>query len=418
MTRGSIVRPIVLLVVAAVLVANLIQFTITFEGPPPLPEPVPLARIAEALRTGRPPSAGRELRLERSATPPSPPPRSQGDPATDAAIATLLGVPASTVQGRYMFPSDRRDMLRGSFHISMRTASGYVTVETPPPPFLSHWHAVTLLSILAMLVVLAVAAWWVARAISRPIGRLAEAARDARLGSRTPIPQKGPREVRALAEAFDAMQSRILEQAEGRTAMLAAIAHDLGTPLSRIAYWIEQLPETARDRAAADIAEMRAMLGEVLRFGREARAAPTERIDLGSLIESLAEDLRAGGLAVEAEPGPRTIVLGESQALRRLFVNLAENAVRYGRRARLGWSVAGRWAEVVVADDGPGFGAEPEQLFAPFVRGESSRNRATGGTGLGLAIVRAIAEAHGGEVLLENGDVGGGRVRVRLRRAD
>lgn len=418
MTRGSIVRPIVLLVVAAVLIANLIQFAITFEGPPPLPEPVPLSRIAEALRTGQPPSGARALRVERSATPPSPPPRSQGDPATDAAIATLLGVPASAVQGRYMFPSDRRDMLRGSFHVSLRTRTGFVTVETPPPPFLSHWHAVTLVSILAMLVVLAVAAWWVARAISRPIGRLAEAARDARLGSRAQIPQEGPREVRELAQALDAMQARILEQAEGRTAMLAAIAHDLGTPLSRIAYWIEQLPEPARDRAATDIAEMRAMLGEVLRFGREARsAAPTKRIDLGSLIDSLAEDLRAGGLDVEAEAGPRAIVLGESQALRRLFVNLAENGVRYGKRARLNWSIAGRWAEVVVVDEGPGFGADADQLFAPFVRGESSRNRTTGGTGLGLAIVRAIAEAHGGEVVLENGE-NGGRVRVRLRRAD
>ena len=221
--------------------------------------------------------------------------------------------------------------------------------------------------------------------------------------------------MRELSEAVEDMRGRILEQAEGRTAMLAAIAHDLGTPLARISFLAEQLPDAARTRARADIDEMRAMLGDVMRFARDAEvASPRERIELGSLIESVATDLAAGGLAVRAEPGERAIVLGDSRALRRLFANLAENAVRYGGAARLGWSVLGGWCEARVDDDGPGFGKDRDELFAPFVRGEASRNRTTGGTGLGLAIVRGIAEAHGGGVTLEDRPGGGGRVRVRL----
>ena len=161
--------------------------------------------------------------------------------------------------------------------------------------------------------------------------------------------------MRELAEAVEAMQERILQQAEGRTAMLAAIAHDLGTPLSRIAFWVEQLPEAARDRAAADIDEMRAMLGAVLRFTRDDRSrAPHERLDLGSLIESLGDDLAAAGAPIEVDLGPRVVVEGDPVALRRLFTNLVENAVRYGDRARLCWSVAAGWAEVLVEDEGPG----------------------------------------------------------------
>lgn len=144
------------------------------------------------------------------------------------------------------------------------------------------------------------------------------------------------------------------------------------TPLSRIAFWVEQLPEEASERASA-------------------------------------------GTPVEVAAGERAVVRGDPSALRRLFANLIENAVRYGERARIGWASEPGWVETAIEDDGPGFDpARAESLFSPFFRGESSRNRATGGTGLGLAIVRSVAEAHGGEVRLENRPGGGGRVRVRL----
>src|SRR5204862_165707 len=140
------------------------------------------------------------------------------------------------------------------------------------------------------------------------------------------------------------------------------------------------------------------------------------RLDLGSLIDSLADDLDAAGTNVTVEPGPRMVLIGDAQALRRLFGNLIENAIRYGHAARISWSVRNGHGEIHVDDEGPGFDlSRAENLFAPFVRGESSRNRATGGTGLGLAIVRSIIELHGGEVMLANRPSGtGGRVRVRL----
>ncbi|TGX46603.1 HAMP domain-containing protein [Sphingomonas naasensis] len=388
-----------------------------FSGPPPWFRPTPIARVADALRTGQVPETVRGIEVARIDEDRFGRSDEQPSAARDAAIAALIPAPADEVQGFYQFPPHDPDSdLHGSFTVGRRAGDGWIIVSTAAPPTFTGWHLRRLAGMLLTLAVLSVLAWYVARRISRPIRELAHAATRARLGARPAIPRGGPREVRELAEAVEAMQDRILQQAEGRTAMLAAIAHDLGTPLSRIAFWVEQLPEAARDRAAADIDEMRAMLGAVLRFTRDDRNQTQHaRLDLGSLIESLGDDLAAAGMPVEVDFGPRVIVEGDPAALRRLFTNLVENAVRYGDRARLCWSVSANWAEVLVEDEGPGFPTgRAEALFAPFVRGEASRNRATGGTGLGLAIVRSIAEAHGGEVALETRAAGGGRVRVRL----
>lgn len=413
----SIVVPIVSLVIVAALIATTVQFTSMFSGPPPWFRPVPIARVAEALRTGQVPDNSRGIEVRRTSEDRFGRSDEQPSSARDAAIARLIPAPAARVQGLYEFPPrDPDGDIRGSFTVGLQSGDGWILVSTASPPTFTSWHLRRLAGMLLTLAILSLLAWYVAARISRPIRKLAEAATRARLGARPAIPRGGPHEVRELAEAVEAMQDRILQQAEGRTTMLAAIAHDLGTPLSRIAFWVEQLPEAARDRAAADIDEMRAMLGAVLRFTRDDRnRAPHARLDLGSLIESLGEDLATAGVPVEVDPGPRVIVEGDPAALRRLFTNLVENAVRYGDRARLCWSYAGGWAEVLVEDEGPGFpGDRADALFGPFVRGEASRNRATGGTGLGLAIVRSIAEAHGGEVRLENREAGGGRVRVRL----
>jgi signal transduction histidine kinase len=434
-SRGrSIVAPIVLLVVAAVLVASLVQFAITFKGPPPFTPPTPVIEIVDALKTGRSVEtrSGR-VRVEPGANPGE---TGEASPERDAMIARALGVPVEQIEGRYDRPMagprpggppggpDRArgrprnpfdyGVVFGEFTVVWHAPGGPVTVRSGPRPLLTNWHWITLSATLAITLLLGLGAWLIARAISHPIRNLARIAREARLGSRAEIPREGPREVRELAAALDAMQNRILEQAEGRTTMLAAIAHDMGTPITRLAFHLEQLPESARDRASADIDEIRAMLASVLRFARDERADARDRIELGSLIESLVDDMKAAGTPVEAEAGPRIVLRGDSASLRRLFANLIENAVRYGKVADIAWRAEPGWAEVTVADKGPGFPANAESLFTPFVRGESSRNRATGGTGLGLAIVRSIAEAHGGSVTLESGAQGGGLVRVRL----
>lgn len=416
--RRSITVPIVLLVIAAALIATTTQFTIMFNGPPPGPGPLPLVRVAEALRTRAvPPNAQQRMTLSHTSEDKFGREDERPSPERDKAIARMMGVPAERVHGLYQFPArDPEQDMHGSFTVALEDGNGWIVASSLPRPAFTPWHLARLSGMLLTLLVLSLLAWGVARRISRPIRELAGAATRMRLGARQPIPHKGPREVHDLARALDSMQERILLEAENRGAMLGAIAHDLGTPLSRIAFWVEQLPDDARLRAEADIEEMRAMLKAALRFTRDERGgAPHEKLDLGSLIESLVDDLAAAGTPVEVESGPRAVVRGDPATLRRLFANLIENAVRYGERARLSWRLAEGKVDVLVEDDGPGFEpARADALFAPFVRGESSRNRETGGTGLGLAIVRSITEAHGGEVTLENRQGGGGRVRVRL----
>jgi signal transduction histidine kinase len=157
------------------------------------------------------------------------------------------------------------------------------------------------------------------------------------------------------------------------------------------------------------------MLQSVLRFAREERTGEARvRVEIGSLVDALAEDMAATGAPVAAAGGPRAIVRGEPAALRRMLANIVENAVRYGRGADMHWAIEQGWVTISVDDAGPGFDpATSAALFTPFVRGDPSRNRSTGGSGLGLAIVRSIAEAHGGEVRLSNHPAGG-RVTVRL----
>lgn len=417
MTRRSITVPIVLLVIVAAVIATTTQFTIMFNGPPPGPGPLPLVRVAEALQNGVvPPTAQARMTVKHTTDGKFGRADERPSPARDEAIAQLLGVPTGRIHGLYQFPARDPDQdMHGSFTVAMRDDTGWMVASSTYRPTFTPWHLARLTGMLGVLLVLSLLAWGVARRISRPIRELARTATRMRLGARQPIPDKGPREVHELARALESMQERILHEAENRGAMLGAIAHDLGTPLSRIAFWVDQLPDTARQRAEADIEEMRAMLKAALRFTRDERsAAPHEKLDLGSLIESLVDDLAAAGTPVTAEPGPRAVVRGDPAQLRRLFTNLIENAVRYGERAQLRWSLGDGQVDVVVEDDGPGFDlTRAEALFAPFVRGETSRNRETGGTGLGLAIVRSITEAHGGKVTLEN-RAGGGRARVRL----
>jgi signal transduction histidine kinase len=247
--------------------------------------------------------------------------------------------------------------------------------------------------------------------------KLAAAAEAARAGASRPnFPRNGPGEVRALSGSVAAMHDRLAQHAEARTAMLAAIAHDLGTPLSRLSFWVDQLPEASRERAVRDIDEMRAMIQDTLAFARdEAGERDATLVELSSLLDALVEDMQVGGSAVSIAAGPRVVVRADPRSLRRAVANLIGNAVRYGDRATVVWSVNGEQVVVTIEDDGPGIDpAQAERLFEPFVRGEASRNRATGGTGLGLAIVRSIAARHGGSVSLANRAEGGAVVTLVL----
>lgn len=436
----SIAWPIFALVIGAVVAATAILFTVTFSGPPPMLRPRPLSEVAAALTGMRwqppaplrwdgpggfgPPSAGGQrfeqpLRISNAARPPEAGWRESADPRTARAIAALIARPPGEVRAfTEAMPRPDGGELFGRFTVALRTPRGWRVVRSAAMPGFTRWHANTLLAMLAAIAALSIPAWAISRAITRPLRDLADAAAQARAGAVRPdFPLGGAGEVRALTRAVSAMHDRLAGHAAQRTAMLGAIAHDLGTPLTRLAFWVEQLPDGARDRALADIAEMRAMIADTLRFAADdAQRRGDARVEVGSVIESLVDDLQAASTPVSAEPGPRAIVRGDARALRRLFGNLVTNAIRYGERADVTWTIEDGAVLVRVRDEGNGVDpAESERLFAPFVRGEPSRNRATGGTGLGLAIVRSIAERHGGSVTLGNRtDRAGAEARVML----
>lgn len=415
---GSIAMSIFALVIGAVLTATAVFVAISFRGPPPRDPPHSIEMVAAAMRGEVPRHRfGQPLRVAEARTRPAPTAAMVAQPSAALHVAQLLGVPP----GEVFAWADQRPIgmdsaFIGDFIVAWRHGATWRVVTNPPSPIFKRWHYVTLLAMLATILALTWPAWALARAISRPIRRIAESAGEARAGVPLgPMPQGGVGEVRILSRAISRMHDRLSRHAEGRTIMLAAIAHDLGTPLSRLAFWVEQLPDDARIRADADLEEMRAMLGAVLRFARdESKPDADARIELGSLLDSLTEDMNVAGAPVTITPGARAIVRGDPQALRRLFANLVENAIRYGQSALIGWQIADGTVTVTIDDQGPGFGpVADDRLFDPFVRGDPSRNRETGGTGLGLAIVRSIAEAHRGSVSLDNAP-GGGRVCVTL----
>ena len=423
-------RPIFVLVVVSVLVTAVISFTVTFSGPPPFEPPRSLTGIARALKGERPPfgfggmppgtgdrvmspPAGFRhgpvpLQRQRLATAPGPRPDERPNVEAAARLAATLRAPVADVRAFTQPGRGEGEAFSGDWTFGWRQDGGWWVVRSQQPPWLTRWHVRTLLALLAAILLLSIPGWWLARAITRPLRQLAAAADRAGTGAPLPALPGGSREIRDLARAVSTMHARLASHAEARTAMLAGIAHDLGTPLARLAFRVEGLPEAARAKAAADIEEMRAMIGATLVFARDdAAATMMVRLDLASLIDSLVYDLKDIGAPVESTGGPRAIVRGDSGALRRLFANLVENAMRYGERATIGWTVDDGRVTITIDDVGPGIDpALAERLFQPFVRGDPSRNRMTGGTGLGLAIVRTIATAHGGAVTLGNGATG------------
>lgn len=416
---GSIALSIFALVLGTVLTATMVFVAISFRGPPPRDPPYSIEVVATALRGEPLPRQHFEPgpRIGEAPVCPTPVAGMTMRPRAAEHVAQLLGVAPDAVRAwSDMAPLGMDSAFVGDFVVAWRHGATCRVVSNPPSPLVKRWHYVTLLAMLATILALAWPAWALARAISRPIRRIARIAGEARAGVPLgPMPLDGVREVRILSRAIARMHERLSRHAEGRTTMLAAIAHDLGTPLSRLAFWIEQLPEASRLRANADLEEMRAMLGAVLRFARDESKPETDtRIELASLLDSLAEDMNIAGAPVTTVPGARAIVRGDPPALRRLFANLIENAIRYGQAARISWATSAGTVTVMIDDDGPGFDPRvDDRLFEPFVRGDPSRNRETGGTGLGLAIVRSIAEAHRGSVALDN-HPGGGRVCVML----
>jgi len=230
------------------------------------------------------------------------------------------------------------------------------------------------------------------------------------------VPVEGPAELQLTALALNAMHERLRATMRERTAMIGAIAHDLRTPLARIAFRIEAAPEKIRGPVQADIEQMRQMVAATIGFLRgDAGTGERRPVDLAAIARRLAGEAIDTGSVVAIAEIERAVVNGDRSALERLIQNLIDNAVKYAGGAELLVRHEIDRARVTVADRGPGIPeAELDRMFEPFERHEPSRSRSTGGLGLGLAIARSIALAHGGSISAQNRPGGGLEVTVDL----
>jgi signal transduction histidine kinase len=223
--------------------------------------------------------------------------------------------------------------------------------------------------------------------------------------------------LRRAAKAFNQMQLRLQRFIQDRTQMLAAISHDLRTPITRLRLRAEFIDDDVqRDKMLNDLDEMETMIAATLAFSRDDAANEEMRtLNLATFLSGIVADERtadrdviyAGPADLEARVRP--------VALKRAIVNLIDNAVKYGQRARVNLARSGEVAEILIDDDGPGIPHEDrERVFQPFVRLEASRSRETGGTGLGLTIARNVLRGMGGDVEIVSRPEPGLRVRITL----
>jgi signal transduction histidine kinase len=298
----------------------------------------------------------------------------------------------------------------------------------PHPPFpVLHIAGYTLpplppglwIGLIMQFVTLSAAAWFGARFLARPMQQLAHA--SAQLADNLysePISEKGPEEARQAARVFNTMQQKVRAQIEERERFVAAVSHDLRTPLTRMKLRIENLAENyAKQKLRADISEMASMLDSTLDYLRgRATNESLQLLDVQALIEVIVEDACAKGENVTMS-GSTEPLFTRPLTLRRCLMNLLENAVRYGQRAEMRLHDTPEQLLIEVRDYGPGIPADKIDLvFEPFIRLDSSRNRATGGVGLGLSIAREAALQCDGQLTLRNAEGGGLIASVALKR--
>lgn len=308
------------------------------------------------------------------------------------------------------------ELILVSFRLNNDNWLNVASALQSPPPFIS---GSLVLSMAVMLIAVTLISMLIVRRMTAPLTEMSRAAE--RLGADVqgaPIPETGPLEVRKAAHAFNVMQNRIRRFVQDRTQMLGAIAHDLGTPITRLRLRVEFVKDAAlRTKMLRDLDDMQQMVASTLSFIREdATSEPQTTVDLGSLLTRVCDDLADAGAHVVLDDVPRWVLVNcRPVALRRAFSNLIENAVKYGKTAHVSLQIGQDRLLVHIRDQGPGIPKDRrEDVFQPFHRLEDSRNRETGGTGLGLSVARTIIRAHGGDILLDDCVEGGLCVSVKL----
>ncbi len=341
--------------------------------------------------------------------------------ADDSALARQLTASLAEALGAARVgPAVQATGGRGGLQLPLRLADGTpLTLQLHPP---GAWISPTTTALLLLqLALLAAGTWWGVRLAVRPLTKLAAAA-DA-LAPTGPaggaaIDEAGPQEVQQAARAFNAMQQRIAQQLAERLHLLAAISHDLQTPITRLRLRVEQLGDAApREKLLADLQAMQGLVEEGLAYARSTQAAqePPQTVDLGALLDGLVCDALDAGHAATLQGPAEMPLVTRVQALRRLLTNLIDNAIKFGGRADLQLQPEPHGCLIRVRDAGPGIPeAELARVMQPFYRLEASRSRDTGGTGLGLAIAQQLAQALGGRLSLHNRDEGGLEARLQL----
>lgn len=291
--------------------------------------------------------------------------------------------------------------------------------QLPPPP---HDDSVVsgpflgfLVSMILQFLILTMAAWWGSRSLAKPIQGLARAA--SQIGDKLNAPalaESGPAEVRQAAQVFNKMQQKINAQLEERGRFLASVSHDLRTPLTRMYLRIEHLDDDENKiKLQQDIEEMRCMLDATLDYlrnnGQQDQLNQLGQVlDIQALLEALVDDAKEQGKNVTLS-GSAMAIMAIPSDLRRCISNLMENAINYGTSAQLSLCDSTEQLVIRICDEGPGIPEEAlQQVFEPFYRLSSSRNKNSGGVGLGLSIAREIVRQHAGELILFNHETGKG----------
>lgn len=431
------------LLMLCVLAVQAISVLVLFLTPQPQPEFYRLDDVARALSGAKLGGGEAGLRVAIRATPPDNPVEDPWESVLRDQLARRLAVPRKNVRvvlwpgedppplplsgvmqtsirrgdGGTTSPADVSNYLIAPFEVALRGTNGtWRLAGRDGGALYEAWRWRLLLWLVVSALVTLMFGFFFARKAAAPLAAFASAVR--RFGRDThapPLVMQGPRELRIAVEAFNDMQEQLRRLVESRTRTIAAIAHDLRTPLTRLAFRLEAAPDLLRSRTASDIAEMDAMIESVLAFVRDGSRSARIRVELASLVESAAVEFVEIGADLTFDEFVPAYVEADPLALRAAVSNLMSNAIKYGGSAHVHILVEGDRADVVVEDHGPGIPDEElERVFEPFYRLEASRSRSTGGSGLGLALVRATAEAHGGHACLDNREQGGLRATISL----
>ena len=309
----------------------------------------------------------------------------------------------------------------GMHRVAVRLPDGTMIAgrveDAPRPP--RFWGGPWMITLLFVLISVTTLGLWAAYALAAPLSSFARAAENFSLdGAAAPLPERGPEEIRSVARALNRMHERITRLMSDRTRMLAAISHDLRTPITRLrlrAEFIED--EVSRKRMLADLDQMRAMLESVLSLLRNDRKVEAVTlVDIASTLQLVADQFGDMGHVVRYEGPASATAAARPDDLHRGVTNLVENAVRFGAEVTIRLDTSETTLVIDVEDDGPGISdARKQEMLEPFVRGDDARTMdESTGFGLGLSIARAIALAHGGELSLHDRVPHGLVVRMRL----